>query len=187
MCNDLRTTDKKLDDLEQYGRRECLEIKGIPVTAHEDTSNGRAVECNLCLQWLHFKCSGLSQKHFNYLSKTHDVWFCQLCCCGIFHFHELENEELLELSFNSNTVCHCSAHLDSARIANLPHLNIVSAISNLPNLSHFDLDLNIPCQVKSKNYSPHEFHTSNDLLNLSEKPFQFYIVMLEVLLKILIS
>lgn len=130
--------------------------------------NCHAVECDLCLQWLHFKCSGLSLKYFNYLSNTNDLWFCQPCYCDT-----LENEELLELSFNSNTVCHCSTQLDNARLANLPHLDIVSDISNLPNLNEFDFDFNIPCHVNSKYYSLHEFHSSHDLSNLSEKAISF--------------
>ncbi|EDO43021.1 predicted protein [Nematostella vectensis] len=39
MAGDLNTTKKSLDDIEQYPRRDCLEIKGVPVTPTENTND----------------------------------------------------------------------------------------------------------------------------------------------------
>ncbi|EDO29108.1 predicted protein [Nematostella vectensis] len=39
MAGDLNTTKKSLDDIEQYSRRDCLEIKGVPVTPTENTND----------------------------------------------------------------------------------------------------------------------------------------------------
>ncbi|XP_048586388.1 uncharacterized protein LOC125568354 [Nematostella vectensis] len=130
--------------------------------------NCRAVECDSCLQWCHFKCSKLLLKQFNHLSLTNDLWLCQPCYSEVFPFHNLNNNDLLDLVFNSNTLCHCSPFIDRVRLENLPHLDIVSSL-NSPNLSDFDLDINIPSQINSKYYSPHEFHSSYELSNLSDK------------------
>ncbi|XP_048576861.1 uncharacterized protein LOC116604220 [Nematostella vectensis] len=39
MAGDLNTKKKSLDDIEQYSRRDCLEIKGVPLTPTENTND----------------------------------------------------------------------------------------------------------------------------------------------------
>ena len=125
------------------------------------SKNCRAVECDRCLKWCQFKCSSLS--------------LCKLCSREVLPFYDLDNYELLELSFNSNTVCYCSSSTDYARLMNLPYLNITSSISKLPNLNEVDVDLNFPTHTNSKYDTPHEFHSrsSPDICNLSDKSLSF--------------
>lgn len=59
----------------------------------------------------------------------------------------LDTSELLELTFNSNTKCYFSSSIDFARLENLPQFDFISSINNLPNLSDYDPDLNIPSLI----------------------------------------
>lgn len=70
-------------------------------------------------------------------------------------------------------MCHYSSSIDHTRLANVANLDIISSISSLPNLNEFDPDLNIPTNINSKHYTPHEFHSSTDLCNLSDKSISF--------------
>lgn len=137
------------------------------------SNNCRAIECDLCLKWFHFKYSFLTLKHYNAISVTNDLWICQVCCYNIFPFHDLDTFELLELTFNLNTECYCSPCIDFARLENLPHFDFISSISNLPNLSDHDPDLNIPGLINFKYYTPHDFHSSPVLSKLSHKSLSF--------------
>ena len=61
MQNQTEQTSGKLNELEQYGRRDCLEIRGIPVQESEDTdtivcSAGNLVDVN-------FKTEDISVSH----------------------------------------------------------------------------------------------------------------------------
>ena len=61
-----------------------------------------------------------------------------------FFLSELDNYyALLELSFNSNTLCYCSSSIDHPWLMNLLYSNIIYAISNLPNLNEVDCDKNM--------------------------------------------
>ena len=101
---------------------------------------------------------------------TNDLWISQVCCHNVFPFHDLDTSELLELTFNSNTECHCSSSTDFARLENLPQFDF---ISNLPNLSDHDPNLNIPSLINSKYYTPHDFHSSLVLSKLPHKSLPF--------------
>jgi hypothetical protein len=148
-------------------------MPNCPICSKLISRNCRAVECDLCLKWIHYKCSPLSLKQFNSLSVTNDFWLCQLCSRNVFPSFELNHFELLELSFNSNTKCQCSTNIDHARLLALPSLEITSTISNLPNVNDIDPDLDIPSQINSKYYTPHGFHSSFELPNLSDKSLSF--------------
>ena len=64
--------------------RECIE-------------NADAICCDLCLQWLHLSCSGLSKKEFkkSCMSSVYP-WYCKYCSQDIFPFGRIGN-----ITFNS--------------------------------------------------------------------------------------
>lgn len=144
-----------------------------PICIKPIRSNSRAIECDYCLKWCHFKCSLLSSKEFNSISVNENLWLCQPCRQDVFPYYNLDNHELLQLCFNSNTACKCSRSMDINRLADLPQFDFVSSISNLPSLNDFDPDNNIPNNVNFKYYTPHEFHACDAFRNISSRSFSF--------------
>ena len=41
--------------------------------------NNNCIFCNICDQWLHFKCSKLSKSQFYLLSQSNEPYFCYSC------------------------------------------------------------------------------------------------------------
>ena len=85
----------------------------------------------------------------------------------LFPFQNLTNAEILDLSFNSNTDCLCSAKLARAKLDSLPRFDILATVSNVPHLSDLDPDLQIPSQTNFKYYSTHDFHSNYGIRNCS--------------------
>ena len=63
--------------------------------------------------------------------------------------------------------CSCGANVNEfseerfAELGSLPILNIVSPVSNIPHLSNVDLDM--PSDTNFGYYTPHDFHSSNNI------------------------
>ena len=52
--------------------------------------NTDSICCDICLNWLHVTCSGLTYKRFKLLCKNPtSVWYCQYCIQEIFPFGNL--------------------------------------------------------------------------------------------------
>lgn len=51
-----------------------------------------------------------------------------------------------------------------AELGCLPVLNIVSPVSNIPHLSNVDIDLHMPSDTNFGYYTPHDFHSSNNII-----------------------
>ena len=96
----------------------------------------------------------------------------------------MASAQVVETSVANNSPSKDSSHpddhfqsrdssIDHARLINLPYVNIISCISNLPNLNEVDVDLNFPTHINSKYYTPHELHSSPDICNLSDKSLSF--------------
>ena len=144
-----------------------------PICLKSIRNNCRAVECDQCLEWCHFKCSLLTVKEFNSLSASNVLWLCQLCRHEVFPFCSLEDQELLKPAYNSNVKCQCSRSIEQALLSNLPQFDTISTISNLPNLNDFDPDNNIPNNVNFKYYTPHDFHCAEFCNIPSNKSLSF--------------
>ena len=67
----------------------------------------------------------------------------------LFPLQNLSNAEILDLSFNSNIDCLCSAQLARAKLDSLPRFHILSAVRNVPHLPDLGRDLQIPSQTNS--------------------------------------
>lgn len=131
-----------------------------PICVKPVSNNCRAIDCDLCLKWWHFKCSYLTLKQNNAISVTNDLWICQLCCHNVFPFHDLDTSELLELTFNSNTMLSVSAPLLLILLVLKICLNLISSLPLIIfqiDLSDHDPDLNISNLINSKYYTPHDF------------------------------
>lgn len=55
----------------------------------------------------------------------------------------------------------------------LPSLNIMSPVSNIPHLTDLDVDLNMPSDHNFNYYSPHDFHSNHDIIECSSNPQSF--------------
>lgn len=123
--------------------------------------NCRAIQCNICQQWLHLKCTVLSVKEYNHLSQCDEEWFCSYCNSSIFPFYHLDVYELAQLAFNSNTACLCSQKISKLRLDSLPCFEVMSSINSNPNLADVDVDNHIPIVTNFDYYSVHDFHSNN--------------------------
>ena len=54
-----------------------------------------AMQCDICLAWIHLKCNKLNHIDYKYLKQSSDPWFCLYCCSTIFPFGLLCNKEFL--------------------------------------------------------------------------------------------
>ena len=98
---------------------------------------------------------------------------------GYFYIHickqntNIHKVELKTLFFNYDyykTVFPSVANVDEfreerfAELGCLPVLNIVSPVSNIPHLSNIDIDLHMPSDTNFGYYTPHDFHSSNNII-----------------------
>ena len=123
----------------------------------------RAIECDLCNNWYHLRCSLLTSKIYKYYCETNDLWLCSQCRLDTFPFSNINNTELIELSFNSNTACLCSKQLSNLKLNSLPRLDILSSINSIPHLFDLDADVQLPTQTNFKYYTTHDFHNSYEV------------------------
>lgn len=119
--------------------------------------NSNAIECDICLHWIHRKCSGLSIADFKYFCDTSSFWLCEFCRNEIFPFNSLSRNELLEYCFNSNTACLCSSTISEALLSSLPCYDIISSIDSISYLSDFDIDTQLHTKVNFNYYNLHHF------------------------------
>ena len=108
------------------------------------------MECSLCNLCYHFNCISLTLADYKYFKSSSLGWNCQTCSKSIFPFHSIEDNELVKLSFNSNLSCLCSKNTVSAILEDLPMLQTISNIGNIPHLSNFDPECNTPCAICNK-------------------------------------
>ena len=81
---------------EEYPRRVCRDE-----VANEDTS----IQCNLCDQWTHIDCIGMSIRRDEKLNSDSSPWYC-LICLSEFPFYQMNKKELksfLKISKTSAT------------------------------------------------------------------------------------
>ena len=97
----------------------------------------KSVFCNHCNFWVHIKCNNISVSEYVQLQNEPDdvPWFCKKCTMDMFPFGLLTNEEFLGL---------CDFDLPSL-IDSAPSFEITSNLTNLPNLSDYDIDEHTVC------------------------------------------
>ena len=64
-----------------------------------------AIECSMCMYWVHLRCAKLRKKDLKHLHGD-AIWFCENCKSAL-PFHDRKNDELLylyndECSFHNN-------------------------------------------------------------------------------------
>ena len=81
----------------------------------------------------------------------------------------IEDNELIKLSFNSNLSCLCSKNTVNAILEDLPMLQTISNIGNIPHFSNFDPKCNTPSKVNFNYFDLHKFHRSPEINTCSNK------------------
>ena len=110
-------------------------------------ANQKGIKCDKCQLWSHASCNGISKSEYGELVEEDDdvPWYCMPCLvlksAEIFPFGLFSKTELCEL---------LEVELPS-QIESLPSFEIVSKLSNLPNLNSFDIDENL-FQTKNSKY-----------------------------------
>jgi len=61
---------------------------------------GACIECNLCKNWIHQRCSGFNKKEFKNLGSI-DNWYCKKCIQGCFPFSSLNRSSFLKTNQKS--------------------------------------------------------------------------------------
>ena len=59
--------------------------------------NHRALQCDICDNWIHLRCNFLDLSEYNRLKKDTDYWFCTICLKEILPFQNLSKNELIPL------------------------------------------------------------------------------------------
>ena len=65
--------------------------------------NSDCIYCEICDQWLHFKCSKISRSNFISLSKSNEPFFCFNCLAQEIPLSLISNKEFKNL--NVNNIC----------------------------------------------------------------------------------
>ena len=125
----------------------------------------KATPCNDCKHLIHRNCSGLQLWQITDTIKILNLWCCMTCWRSRFPFCDIDNHELLSLSFNSNSNCTCEGKqvtLEDCRLFEQLKLNKL----DLKEHEHlFDSDID----TYAKFHTNFDYFTSHDFHNLVSK------------------
>ena len=99
-----------------------------------------------CDLWSHASCNGISKSEYMKLMEEDDdvPWYCIPCFI-------LENAEIYPFGLLSKTeLCDLLGVDLPSQIESLPSFEIVSKLTNLPNLNSLDIDENLIQAIHSK-------------------------------------
>ena len=67
-------------------------------------SNQKAIFCDICLLWVHLKCTKLTSKEFTSLGQSSMPYYCENCYADIFPYHHLDSHEFFENALTNQDV-----------------------------------------------------------------------------------
>ena len=128
--------------------------------------NNKAVFCDQCKKWIHSKCNTISDSEYKILVEEPDEkqWKCLDCLT-------LNNSQIFPFTLVNDTVFFGLNEIEMPSITDsLPSFEILSKVSNLPNLSDYDTDENINSNITS------EYASVKDIasMELSDKDFALF-------------
>ena len=129
------------------------------------------MKCSLCNLCYHFKCTSLTLADYKFLKSSSLGGPVRYAASHFFPFHSIEHNELTKLSYNSNLSCLCSKHSVHAMLEDLPVLQTISNIGNIPHLSNSDPESNTPSTVNFNYFDIHKFHSSPEISSCSKKAY----------------
>ena len=140
-------------------KRKCR----FPCSVCSKNGKANAIKCNNCDHWSHAVCNGISKSEYEILAGEDESvpWYCLPCTIkdrsAIFPFGYESNIELFNLY---------DIDLPSL-LEMLPSYDLVSKLSNMPNLNKSDLDENFIHTINSK------YHSVSDLIRLNKMSTDF--------------
>ena len=140
-------------------KRKCR----FPCSVCSKNVKANAIKCNNCDHWSHAHCNGISKSEYEILVGEDESvpWYCLPCTIkdrsAIFPFGYESNIELFNLY---------DIDLPSL-LEMLPSYDLVSKLSNMPNLNKSDLDENFIHTINSK------YHSVSDLIQLNKMSTDF--------------
>jgi len=129
-----------------------------------------SIPCPNCKHLVHKKCSNLNPNQLYVLKKNPNIWECPKCTRDKFPFTEIEDDEILLTSFNSNWSCNCPNHKPTLPNKSLSDFKLtISQINDSDtntdtDNSEFDDQFHTYHSLKPdfSYYLTHEFHELKD-------------------------
>ena len=108
--------------------------------------NKKAIACSCCEMWSHASCNGIGKSEYDGLvAEDDDVPWCCLSCLVV------QNSEIFPFGLVSKSEMFELLDVDlPSQVDNLPSFEIISKLSNMPNLNSSDLDENFMQTINSK-------------------------------------
>ena len=129
--------------------------------------NHKSIFCDQCNNWVHIECNEISITEYKDLQKEpHDIkWVCLYCSI-------LNNSVTFPFTLVSDSAFLDETDFEISSSFNVTHpsFEIASKLTNLPNLSDYDIDENINTNLNSKYYSVQELAS----LEVSNKDFAIF-------------
>ena len=128
-----------------------------------------SIPCGNCKHLIHKKCAQLDTFSINNIISHLISWECGSCTTkylSVLPFEELEEQEIVDLSFNSNFNCKCnSTAISLTKYNNLEQLETCKiSLKEYDSLYNSDSDSNLTDFSNFNYFDNHEFH------KLSKKP-----------------
>ena len=138
------------------------------------TNENKAIPCPTCNHLIHKSCCNLSQSQIINFKRSKNIWECPKCASDKFPFADMEDNEILLNSFNSNWNCNCK--YANATELNDEILHQQKLILNYKNDTSdsffrspgdefdFQFDSYYALEPKFNYYDTHDFHILKDKL-----------------------
>ena len=126
--------------------------------------NHRKIYCCNCYHFIHKKCTLLKPKDSQNLNW--ELWECRECHKDKFPLNNIDNDELIMLSFNSNLDCTCTTNHNTS----LNNLNTILTSRTDKDFPHNgELNDNYPDLMPNfKYYETHDFHKLKQSTNIKK-------------------
>ena len=148
-------------------------ISNCKVCCKTVSNSNKAIPCPTCKHFIHRKCCNLTQSELINFKRTPNIWECPQCTRDKFPFSDVDNEEILLSTFNSNCDCKCKSKPVKNRSAEdvaqkklvLSYKNDTDANFTTPGEEFdFQFDSCYSLEPDFKYYDTHEFHSLKDKL-----------------------
>ena len=94
--------------------------------------NQKAIQCEICLKWLHCKCLNISSTNYSILQQDNNSWCCPSCYRSALPFADCS--DITKSNPNSNNTSFIDQSLNTSHLSSNPSPTIFNSISNFNSL-----------------------------------------------------